>query len=299
MTKLKNRVSTLFSLSLFLNLFLPHNASLATSLTSPSQDKNQSVIKQKPLALIYDGQGSCKPAEGESFTSCAEAAKQVAEKAGFIVKYATDTSLNAFSTEADYQKLFKGVSVWIHPGGTSTGFFREYATLELQNGIRRFVREGGGYVGFCAGAFLATLEDADEALRGTPLPELGIFPGRAVTYPESTFYLQSMDKNPDADYSRVLPFIWNGKLRQIYWENGPYLEISPQAKNVKIVATYASNGKVAAAKTTYGKGRVFISGPHPEAPQDWYSDSMLTLDSDGRDSDLAAEMVLWASKQVR
>jgi hypothetical protein len=81
---------------------------LATSLTSPSQDKNQSVIKQKPLALIYDGQGSCKPAEGESFTSCAEAAKQVAEKAGFIVKYATDTSLNAFSTEADYQKLFKG-----------------------------------------------------------------------------------------------------------------------------------------------------------------------------------------------
>jgi hypothetical protein len=44
---------------------------------------------------------------------------------------------------------------------------------------------------------------------------------------------------------------------------------------------------VAAARARYGKGHVFISGPHPEASRYWPP----TWDPDGLDNDLAVEMI--------
>ena len=42
-----------------------------------------------------------------------------------------------------------------------------------------------------------------------------------------------------------------------------------------MLATY-SNGLAAAVVARYGRGSVGVSGPHPEAPASWYSESGLT-----------------------
>ena len=58
---------------------------------------------------------------------------------------------------------------------------------------------------------------------------------------------------------------------------------------------YYPNHQVAAARATYGKGKVFVTGLHPEAPQDW-RDYYHLNDPDGSDEDLAVEMINWVTQ---
>ncbi len=54
--------------------------------------------------------------------------------------------------------------------------------------------------------------------------------------------------------------------------------------------------KVMTIRTTYGAGRVYVTAVHPEAPQDWRTYYNVT-DQDGLDTDLATDMVRWATKE--
>lgn len=60
---------------------------------------------------------------------------------------------------------------------------------------------------------------------------------------------------------------WFGESRFLYWEGGPYFE-GAVPSGVETVSHYP-DGSVAALRTNYGKGRVFVVGYHPEAPAFW------------------------------
>lgn len=214
------------------------------------------------IALVYQGPGSCLDAE----SNCTEAAAQVAQMAGFTVKLIQHD-------RTDAKKIFSRAKVWIQPGGVSNEAYNSMSS-ELIDGLKEFVRAGGGYVGFCAGGFMAT-----EWIGGTGGMGLGFVPGGTGLYHKGW---------------SLAPVMWNGKLRNIWFEGGPYFYGIDPSTGFEVTATYET-GAAAAVRGTFGKGRVWVTGLHPEAPAHWATDDGVD-DPDGPEQLLAAEMVQWAGR---
>jgi hypothetical protein len=70
--------------------------------------------------------------------------------------------------------------------------------------------------------------------------------------------------------------VWEGKPDRVFYQDGPYFPKAHGASPYTTIATYR-NGDVAAARYTYEKGVVVLSGPHPEAGQKWFEDAGIAL----------------------
>jgi glutamine amidotransferase-like uncharacterized protein len=220
-----------------------------------------SCLSYGATALIYKGQGSCE--EG-----CSESAALMATLAGLKPVYVSPSETG--------KAIFNDARVWIQPGGESDDAILAM-NPSLKANLKEFVARGGGYVGFCAGAFMATSKIANTSLDG-----LGLIPG--VGYP----YLPSTDP----DVGQMVPMQWGSKVRHLYFEGGPAFKI-PQSTSVQVVGLYPG-GDIAAIRALFYRGRVFVIGTHPEAPDDWKEYFQLK-DRDGRDWDMAVMMIRWAS----
>jgi len=209
-----------------------------------------------PKALVYNGAGACEE-------NCAKAAYDIAAKAGFDPVYVGDD-------EAD-SKIFDSAAVWIQPGGHAS-LAMNVMSDTLKTNLKNFINNGGGYVGFCAGAFVAT-----EKVGNTKVNGLGIIGGN------TTLFGSGVD---------LKKFTWNGSERYLYWEGGPYFSNMPST--VEQIGAYPG-GSSATVRTSYGKGRVYITGAHPEAPQQWKDYNRLN-DPDGDDSDLVVQMLSWVTE---
>lgn len=213
-------------------------------------------------AIVYGGPGSCP--EG-----CTDAAVTVTRLAGFDPLVVTP--------ETFHPSLLEGVKVWVQPGGKS-GQASNAMGSEMREQIKTFIRNGGGYVGFCAGAFLATKKVGTSSVTG-----LGIIPGTTKLYKNSPGHisLQAMIRPQGVRY-------W-------YWEGGPRFVFSNEEfKTVKVTSRYQVGNYIGGIDTTYGKGRVSVTGLHPEAPK-WWSDDVNMIDPDGSDNQEAADMIKWAA----
>lgn len=156
--------------------------------------------------------------------------------------------------------------VVIHPGGSGGRQGRNLKAAGRKK-VREFVRAGGGYVGFCAGAYLATNDyawslnildakvlDKKHWARGWGVVRLGL------TEEGRKFFGKS------------------GKSVSIYYHQGPILAPNRDAKvpDYKTLATFETEvtkknipggvmvGKTAICRGTFGRGRVFCFSPHPE-----------------------------------
>ena len=222
---------------------------------------NLSRVQASDLAVVYRGKGACP--------ACYKGAAKAALAAGLRVIYVTDR-LRDFS-------ILKEAKVWIQPGGTSKTALLAMGEAYLER-LRDFVAQGGGYVGFCAGAFLATAENGSTGLAG-----LGIVPGRTIPIFEDF---------SREDHPYLLNLVWGGHPRVIYFNGGPYFDLSSvNDPSLKILATYADfDHKVAALQVNFGKGKVAVSGAHPEE-LNAVKLSRFFKDPDGNDRGLAVEMI--------
>ncbi len=75
----------------------------------------------------------------------------------------------------------------------------------------------------------------------------------------------------------------------MYFQDGPYFLLDRGATGVRVLATY-TNGKIAALVAPYGKGKVGVSGPHPEATIAWYEASHL-VNPEGVHADLGHDLL--------
>jgi glutamine amidotransferase-like uncharacterized protein len=156
--------------------------------------------------------------------------------------------------------------VLIHPGGSAS----EQARTLGEDGrerLRRFVKDGGGFVGICAGAYLASAQyrwslgilnaavvDDEHWERGIGKVQLRLpSAGRAAL---------------DLD-QEIIP---------IHYNNGPLLAPGneKQLAGYELLAAYESEiaengaptgimkGTTAIARGEFGKGRVICFSPHPE-----------------------------------
>ncbi len=212
-----------------------------------------------PIALVYKGPGSCDE-------DCSLSSAHVAELAGFEVRYVGPQETNP--------NLFKDASVYIQPGGTSKTV-ADNMLDSMKEGLRDFIANGGGYVGFCAGGFYASLPR-------TVYKYLGVANVKS-------------DVAPIEPNTSIQTVSWkDGSKRSVYFEGGPYFVLP---RRTKFRATsYYSDGRIAGVEGPYGKGRVSVVGYHPEAPE-WWRTYFKFNDPDGIDADweMAVHMIRWAA----
>ena len=147
-----------------------------------------------------------------------------------------------------------------------TGGYAWPYVLDLKDGgtaiIRKFVRQGGSYIGVCAGAFFAADYIYWEGKR-YEYP-LDLFPGYAkgpiveiAPWPRYKLCRINLSKKPHTIIKDE-----PSSMRSFY-SGGPWFDIPPGFK-ADILAYYDINNRPAMLAYEYGKGRVFLAGVHPE-----------------------------------
>ena len=161
-----------------------------------------------------------------------------------------------------------GFDVLIHPGGSGSKQGNDLGEDGRQQ-VRQFVSQGGGFLGVCAGAYLATNDytwslnlidakvvDRKHWARGTGTVQLELSPSG-----QDLFKVKSSELN-------------------IFYGQGPLLGRrewdDPKIPDYESLAIYSSEiakngapngimkGTSAAVRCDYGKGRVFCFSAHPE-----------------------------------
>lgn len=205
---------------------------LAACIASPGRARKHEMDKQ---VCVYAGSGAVLAKDVETALD------------RLAIPYAR---VNEFDVKAGG---LEGCSVLIIPGG-----YTEKCAIGLGEGgfeqIRKFVKSGGGYIGICAGAYLAP-ERVE--VRGHP-PGLGIIDIRNRR--EAGMGIRTIEVvRPDHPVARG----YEGKV-EIWYQNGPMIEAGEE---VETLAVY-ERGSAAVVCSAYGKGRVIIFSPHPEGSLD-------------------------------
>jgi glutamine amidotransferase-like uncharacterized protein len=147
--------------------------------------------------------------------------------------------------------------------------------------LRDFVADGGRYLGFCLGAYLAGRN-----------PGLGLVPKKADV--DSEIEQKNAQVTNDTDSIIQIDWTWSSgdkagqttKNTWIYFQEGAVMQGFKPNDTTFVLGRYSKNGDVAATLNKYGNGWVGLTGPHPEATQDWCEyrsrsglyNSWLTLD---------------------
>ncbi len=189
-------------------------------------------------ALIYDGPVAA--------TGATAAIASVAAQAGLPVKYVVNIQ--------DLPALLPAAKVFII-GGTEDDLSPLVAafTPKITAALKNYLQNGGRYLGICGGGYIASTGWEEY---GQSFTSLGIIPARSGSF-----------TGGEAD-PRILPVSWLGQTRQMYYQDGPVFYLMPTAEQTRIIACYA-DGRVAAFISSYGRGRVAVSGTHPEATPSW------------------------------
>jgi hypothetical protein len=165
-------------------------------------------------------------------------------------------------------EVLRTAVVYAQPGGDA--LVPAYRRLRTDRGaIRAFVAWGGSYLGFCLGGYLA-----------------GATPGFELLPGDTDRYIDSDGATVDHDRSTVVEVRWGERHRAMFFQDGPVFVLGDDGATT-VLARYP-NGTVAAAVAPFGRGRVGVVGPHPEATDGWFIDAGLPV-HDARD--LARDLV--------
>ena len=191
----------------------------------------------------------------------------------------TDNISMTTSSEICNESLSNGkTKLLVMPGG------RDLPYCQQLNGpgngeIRRFVQDGGSYLGLCAGAYYACkaieFSKGDIELEICEERELKLYPGVAAgpVYPGFSYASNKGSKPVPITLMENFNEIIDSKLPRsgnflTYYNGGPYfMPLETREGNTKlanVLATY-DTGQPAIVQSIFGSGRVILSGPHLEA----------------------------------
>jgi hypothetical protein len=141
--------------------------------------------------------------------------------------------------------FFDGVDMIVVPGGF--GDSDSYSTLFKNNAkrVRRFIADGGRYLGICMGAYWA-----------------GSHYLNVLDSVDAVQYLKRPATDTRRPHAKAINVAWQGKLDKMFWYDGCALVGSGQYETV---ATYANGDAMAIIQN-----RIGLIGCHPEAEQFWY-----------------------------
>lgn len=138
--------------------------------------------------------------------------------------------------------------------------------------LRNYISAGGRYAGFCLGAYLAGYD-----------PGFNLLPSGSDTDEEIT----QKGAQVKSTKNMIIQVDWTFQTgprkgqkadgRWLYFQDGAVvkLDLKRAGVDVEVLGRYSSNGDVAACVVGFGKGRVGLVGPHPEADESWCEYSFL------------------------
>ncbi|MBY8997948.1 MAG: hypothetical protein KGD60_09460 [Candidatus Thorarchaeota archaeon] len=181
------------------------------------------------------------------------------------------------------------------PGGWAGTYNVDLAGTGITE-IRNFVRDGGAFFGVCAGAYFGcdkllweggVLEYPLNLFEGFgigPVEEIAAWPNRAMTEIIINQTSPLIDLSGEPVNHTVMYF------------GGPWFDIAGK-EGIHSLATYAANNESAMIAFEYEDGRVFLSGPHPEAEEDSDRDNVVgwdnAFDDFGSEWDMMLKVSLW------
>lgn len=215
----------------------------------------------RPVALVYRGPAACDGCPETIATRLQESDYR------FRVIYVGPAERLKITPAA-----LAGAALYVQPGGGQDvpGAAASIGRNSIK-AVRQYVANGGRYLGLCMGAYLAG-EQGFRLVAGDIDSE--------VDRPGSTLH---------GIADTVTPVVWRGKKRWIYYQDGAMLPAVPAGSGGVVLATYPNND-IAAATYRYGKGRVGLAGPHPEADESWYRQNRLK-NPDGVLPDMAFDLI--------
>jgi hypothetical protein len=162
--------------------------------------------------------------------------------------------------------ILRNFDVVVQPGGSGS---KQAKTLERSgvDSIRQFVRRGGGYLGICAGAYLATAEYewSLHILNSKVIDRAHWNRGKGdvviIMNKKGRKFFGTKDKEIKLNYAQG-PLMAPAEVDSLpkYRELSTFkTEIALNGAPVGIMV-----GKTAFAQSEFGKGRVFAMSPHPE-----------------------------------
>ena len=224
------------------------NSLLTTATTHQSLNSgNGEVNTATPITvnvLIYNGKGVI-PSSVNGIKKCFEISNKKNLASNVYFNYSTTKKINS--------KTLSGYNVLIIPGGIAETYLQN-PEINVKD-LKRFVSKGNGYVGICAGSYVAS-SHVDGYYDGW-----GIAPH---VHAKSADYVGPLFVSITANGRNIL----NSSNKEImYHWNGPAMYETGSVNNS--LALYANNetgyqGYVAITNDTYGSGRVILFGSHPE-----------------------------------
>lgn len=205
------------------------------------------VLKAQ-VAVVFAGAGTCD--------GCAEAVALLLQQQQYQVRLVDEHQLQAATLQ--------GASLYVQPGGSDDimDTLTVLSASQIQS-IRDFVKQGGNYLGTCAGGYLAgQYTDQAAGSKAFALVELAEI-DQEITGDNSAQFI-----------SLRLP--GEASTRNVYYQAGPHFGSTLPA-NGKALAYYAGSNHIAARISDYGKGRVGLIGPHYEADSSWYAADQLPV----------------------
>lgn len=200
----------------------------------------------RPLALVYRGPAGCP--------GCSEAVAKLLHSSQwhFDVQYVGPNERLMLSAAT-----LQAATLYAQPGGSGELSQAYQQVKKHAHVLRNYVASGGRYLGICMGGYLA-----------------GRTPGFRLLPGDTDQFIASRGASVRTEADTIVNVRWLGQLRSMYFQDGPAFLLDRGAADVIVLATY-TNGKIAALVAPYGKGKVGVSGPHPEATAAWYEASHL------------------------
>lgn len=221
-------------------------------------------------ALLCQADSAAEPAErpiirvalyadkGATMKSLPEVLRALPESAGFAVTKVTAEQIrNGILSKSD---------VFICPGGSGSAE-GENLGQEGRERVREFVKGGGGFIGICAGAYLASIE----------YPwSLGLLNAHVLDRPHWDRGQGDVQLKVSTTGRDTLGA--DQEMCTIHYENGPLLGPGDKEEvgQYEVLAAFdseinqngapkgAMRGTAAIARGAFGKGRVVCFSPHPE-----------------------------------
>ena len=165
---------------------------------------------------------------------------------GIITALGNDYTFKLFSKNQVEDGFFDGVDAVVIPGGFGDANSFDRLFKANQNSVKKFVAQGGKYLGICMGAYWA-----------------GSYYLDLLDNVDAEQYITRPNTDTRRPHAKDINIIWQGHPNRMFFYDGCALVGDTGKFNT--IATYANGDAMAVIQNNIG-----LIGCHPEADQFWY-----------------------------